>query len=395
MLLALSCYGYAAIRPYIPALLIGTLIVTFPAWLSRLRQKGGVRGIACLATGFAIPFGVLVFKHLADPQMNIRASQTWVWKDATTLGGKISAVIIHYFSHFAPGFLFIHGAADLSQMPPAGFGMFHWYELALMLFGLVAVLATLRSSYASRILLVAVLAYPIGDTLSGYVTEPQALRSMVGMWALVLLSAEGYSGWKWLGQKRPRLVPTVVTVFAAWVFVSVAIFLYCFFGSYNRNQGVYLARTVGIQEVCQWLKPRLKPDDLVFWSPQNIPSFTPPSWCICNTTPRSGSPRRWSACPAPTRTTLAAWSPKPAICISCTFTITLRLRLTNSAVAKSASTLISSFTRGNLLIFLPPHAGQGNLRRHRSQWRSRFLCFGNHKPVNPLTTTCKKPPPTI
>ncbi|MHC4295357.1 MAG: glycosyltransferase family 39 protein, partial [Planctomycetota bacterium] len=55
--LGVSCYGYAAIRIFLPVFFLGVFAVTWRGWFNMLRSRRGIISIAAVVLGVAITFG--------------------------------------------------------------------------------------------------------------------------------------------------------------------------------------------------------------------------------------------------------------------------------------------------------------------------------------------------
>ena len=259
-----ACYGYAAIRIYLPVLLLAIVLVTWRAWRARWRDVVGRRTVIAAAAGFVACFAPLAYKHLTDPAINVRGRQTWVWSGSDSPVERVGKALARYPGHFGPRFLFVEGSTDPAQSPPRGFGATHWYVLPLLLAGVVALSAAARRNPAARVALAALLAYPAGDLLSANV-GPNALRSFPGAWALVLVAAVGaVAAWRWLRARGRRLAVGAAVALGAVVVVSNVLYLRSLFGQrFNRDTAKFYARNVDLLEALDFIRPELDRIDAV------------------------------------------------------------------------------------------------------------------------------------
>jgi 4-amino-4-deoxy-L-arabinose transferase-like glycosyltransferase len=270
VLTGIVCYGYHAIRIFVPVFIFAIVIVTLPAWWSQLKKRKGVLAIAAYAAGLLVTFGPLAYQHIFYPEgIASHAYYNKLWTGSESLGFKIQTIFTRYIGHFGPDFLFLHGDVSAIQSPP-GMGMFYWYMLVLMIIGLGVVICKFRSSYSARLILAYVLVYPVGDSFfSG--PSMHALRSFPGSCSLVLLAAVGaFFAADWLLRKsRPfALAVTVLFVIVA-IYFNVQ-YLHRFFVDYNRRPDIYHAYNVDLLDALHWLHPRLKDTDLVFCTTNNF-----------------------------------------------------------------------------------------------------------------------------
>jgi 4-amino-4-deoxy-L-arabinose transferase-like glycosyltransferase len=295
-LAGIGCYGYPAIRLFIPIFLVLIVLVTFPAWRRSLKTRSGFLAIAAFIIAFASTFGPLAFKHLTDPEnISKRAGRIWIWEESDSTSQKIQAVFARYLEHFGPDFLFIRGDHSNIQSPPNA-GQYHWYELPIMLAGLIILSKTLKTSYAARILLVFLLVYPVGDCLSfhyGTDVKPSlhAFRSAPGLCGPTLLAAVGAVGSiAWLYKKRRKLAPLAIAVLVIAAIGINGRYFYHFYGEYNRRPEIYYGFHTDLIEACQWLRPRFNDFDAVFCTTKG---FNMPY--VVTTVALGYDPRQWFA----------------------------------------------------------------------------------------------------
>jgi hypothetical protein len=269
LLAAIACYGYPAMRIFIPLFLLSLILVTLPAWRRTLKTPKGTLAVAAFIITFAAAFGPLAFKHLTDPEnISKRAQNIWIWNQSDTPTEKVKAVLTRYIKHFGPDFLFIEGDHYQIQSPPNA-GQYHWYMLPLMLLGLIPLFKNLKSSYPARILLIFILVYPVGDCLNKHLPYHQpslhAFRSAPGLTSLILLAALGtVTTTKWLWKKNPSLTWAAIAALTIAVIGFNLRYFYHFYGEYNRRPNIYQSFHVDLVEACNWLRPRLDQYDAVF-----------------------------------------------------------------------------------------------------------------------------------
>lgn len=263
--LGICCYGYPAVRLFLPVFITLAILGTLGGWWSTLKNRHGLLAIVAMTTGTALTFGPLAWKHLTDENIARRGKATQVWDDTDPTLVKIKKILARYPGHFGPDFLFINGDRYEIQSTP-GFGQFHWYDLPLMLAGLIVLTTRAVSSRAARVLLIWVIVYPVGDLVGTHFGgSMHALRSLPGLPGLILLGAVGavWSGETLWRRSRPGAV--AAGCLAAVVVVALNLrFLVYFFGEYNSRPQVYHSYHVDLLRACDWLRPRLKNIDAVF-----------------------------------------------------------------------------------------------------------------------------------
>ncbi|MCK4752871.1 MAG: glycosyltransferase family 39 protein [Planctomycetes bacterium] len=261
------CYGYHAVRIFVPVFLLATVLVTFTGWWRCLKTRKGALAIAAFVVGFVVTFGPLVWHHIFDPDGIARhvQHQEMLWVNGKPLI-SLANIALRYIYHFNVGFLFLHGDNSVIQSPP-GMGMFHWYMMPLMIAGLVSLIRRFRFSRAARILFVLILIYPIGDSFFGITYGLHALRSLPGLCGLVLMAAIGAASIAtWLWKKNRATTIAIAVTFLAVVIILNVRYLRRFYGEYNRQSTVYHSYQTDFVEACQWLRPRFDEVDAVLWT---------------------------------------------------------------------------------------------------------------------------------
>jgi 4-amino-4-deoxy-L-arabinose transferase-like glycosyltransferase len=269
-----ACYGYPAVRIYLPLLLFGALTINAVSGRRLLRSRAALFAATLFCAGFAVTFGPLLYQHVVNPEMIARrASSVWLWQPGEPALAKAAKVAARYAAHFAPSTLAFTGLDD-QQRGPLGFGAFSWYVLPLLLAGLVLTLPRLRRSHSARLLMLGILLYPAGDCLHRYSFEtaeglvdlgPHILRSAPGLWALVILAAVGGVGLaRWLWRLRPNGTKPVLAVAIAAALLSDAVFLAFFFGPYRHRPAVIRDYHADLVEALRWARPRIHAADAVF-----------------------------------------------------------------------------------------------------------------------------------
>ena len=283
--IGISCYGYPAVRLFLPIFLAGCVLVTLPSWWQLARTRRGLTSLIALTLGIAITFGPLIYYHIAHADIiGKRAAYNWLWNPDDPLSVRLTKVIGRYFSHFGPEFLWTTGDHYEMLSPPApgvfnwGTGVLHWYTVPLLLAGLIALVRGVRKSRATRLLLWFVLAFPAGDLLNTAMVltrtasgapltiSMHVLRSAPGLNALILLAAVGaVAAGRLLWRRRPVVLAVTGGVFT---FAAVALcdvpFLRYYFGPYGQRPVIYRSFHVDELDAWNWVRPRLDTVDAVF-----------------------------------------------------------------------------------------------------------------------------------
>lgn len=253
-----SCYGYPAVRLYLPLFLAACVLLTWPAWRRATRPFAGA------AIGFALTFGPLAIKHLAEPEtIGRRAQMTWVWTARDDWATRAAKVARRYAAHFGTDFLFLRGDMDQSAWT-VPFGFLPRYCLPLLLLGAGAAFAGARRAPAARLVLAGALLYPAGDALNWHVSL-HALRSSAGLPMLMLLAALGLpSLLRFLLARRmyASVLAALVALSLQFVRDSVAV-TRAYLVERPRKQLFYYDMHRDVIAACRWLRPHLDAVDAV------------------------------------------------------------------------------------------------------------------------------------
>ena len=269
--IGICCYGYPAVRVFLPVFLVALLVVSWGHWWNQLKTYPGMMASLLLILSLAATLGPLLWKHLRDPEINKRARTTQVWANSDSLGTRIHKVLDRYPGHFGLDFLFLNGDKDIALSPPPKTGLFLWDSIVWMILGVVVLFKTFASSWASRILAVWLITYPVGDLLHQHLSL-HSLRSLPGLCALVLLAALGmiHAGqWLWLRHRNGRWI--VVVVVTSAVVALNARFLDTFYrGFYQSPDKQNVLYADDLLKASQWLKPQLSSAEAVFCTSRMI-----------------------------------------------------------------------------------------------------------------------------
>ncbi len=260
-----GCYGYFAVRLFLPLFLFGLVPINVRRWFHLVQTRRGALAAAAFVVGFAVVFGPLGWRHVTDPEMSKRGQSLWVWSESDSAITKIGKALERYPEHFSPAFLFLKGDPAPNHSIP-GWGQFHWYALPLMIVGLCVIVRRARRSAASRLLLLWMILYPIGDLIPRNVDiGPHAPRSLPGLCALILLGSVGaVAGGSWILRRgRSVLIPAACALVIAVVAMNAWVW-YDYFGEYRRLPVVRRVFHVDLQKACEWVRPRAGRYDAVF-----------------------------------------------------------------------------------------------------------------------------------
>lgn len=259
------CYGYQVVRLFAPLLLVIAVVLNFKAWWRQLKTRSGAASIAALAIAAALTFGPLLYTHLTDPEIGRRGQiQGVIWNVSDSSGQKAAKVFARYMGHYGPNFLFISGDSDAALSPPSGLGLFLWTDLPLILVGLFVCLKRARRSPASRLLLLWLVLYPVGDLIYEHPTM-HALRSLPGLPAFVLISSIGaVAAVQWLRPRRQLAVAVFCAASLLIITLNIRFAQKFFSNEFVSQQQRTFIFGFDTFEAAQWLRPRLNDTDAVF-----------------------------------------------------------------------------------------------------------------------------------
>jgi hypothetical protein len=265
ILLAITCYGYAAVRIAVPVWLLFIAVSTIPRWWRFVRSRQGLPCSIAFALGLVITLSPLLWRHLSDSKINLRALETRVWAPDDSphvIGAK---VLSRWPRHFNPAVLFSKTPGYPTLASPGNFGWLGWYMLPLLVVGTGWLVYKCRASTSARVLLVLLIAYPVSDMAYSDSEYIQPMRCFPGIIALCLSGAVGaVAATRWLVKRRANLSRWIAAAFCAWMLVSHVNFLRYFFGPFNEEPDRLHFRHVDLMQACQWLAPRLKQFGAIF-----------------------------------------------------------------------------------------------------------------------------------
>lgn len=70
LLLGIACYGYWALRIFMPLWFLGLVMITWKEWRSRLKSREGWLGLGAFALAVAVTVLPLAWRHLTDPRLS-------------------------------------------------------------------------------------------------------------------------------------------------------------------------------------------------------------------------------------------------------------------------------------------------------------------------------------
>ncbi|MCK4341263.1 MAG: glycosyltransferase family 39 protein [Phycisphaerae bacterium] len=271
LLTGACCYGYPAVRLFVPVFLTCGVLLTWRAWWELARTRRGARALAGLLLGLGVTFGPLAYMHITEPNtIGKRGRMTWIWSPDDPLSARAGKVLMRHARHFDPEFLYLSSDADeIVWTVPLGF--IPWYLLPGQLLGLGLMVPRIRRSRSARVLLLGVLLFPVGDSLNWHVSMHN-LRSSAGLVLLILPAAVGISRLLAFLAAR-RMTASVLAVslaLAGAVIPETGRFLRGYFHERPKKFPVFLLNHVDLLEACAWLKPHLDEVDAVVCTPRDV-----------------------------------------------------------------------------------------------------------------------------
>jgi len=276
LIAGLACYGYAAGRILVPALLCALAVANLGVLRTLAREVRGRASLLAFAVGFATTFGPLAWQHVVRPHELVRrAEDIWLWERQDAFSTRLAKVTGRYVAHFGYDFLFHRG--DRYEMQNArGFGMYGWHVLPLLIAGLAVTLPRARSSVAARALLLWALLYPIGDSLHRHAAEDDRgnlvpslhmLRSSPGLPAVAALAGVGaVAGYRFLARRVRQLARGVFVLLILAAGLETVRFGLYFVRDHPRQPNVAIDFHADLMQALAWLRPRAESYDAVFFT---------------------------------------------------------------------------------------------------------------------------------
>lgn len=263
VLAGVSCYGYPALRIFIPGFLVLAALAIAGPLVRFARSAAGLRSLLAFTAGFVALFAPLAWQHVyhAD-QIARRASVGWAWSTDAGPAERLAAVARRYALHFEPKFLFREGEWSFATKTPHG--ALHWFTLPLLLTGTGVALARSRRSPAARVALVWLVAFPLGDCLNAH-QSAHLLRSLPGLCAPVVLAGLGAAwGWERLQRWRPAAALAALAAGALAAGAELHRHASAYFDDFYRRPSLYGIYQGDLVEALRWLRPRVDRADAVF-----------------------------------------------------------------------------------------------------------------------------------
>jgi len=259
----LACFGYQAARILLPVLLTGLVVVNLSAWISAVRTRRGKAAVGAFLVGLALTLGPLAWRHVVDPEINVRGAATRAWQESDAPVTRVGKVLARWPAHFGPRFLLLEGDVLEFQSPPGG-GQLSWYMLPLIVVGACVAGTHARRSRAARAALLLLVLYPAGDMLSR-ADGPHALRSLPGLGGLVIVAAVGCAAVLRLARaSQPKLVLPATVAGLTVVLVCTGDFVRRYRAGFNRESSIARHFHPELLDASRWLRSRVDAYEAVF-----------------------------------------------------------------------------------------------------------------------------------
>ncbi len=275
LLFGVSLYTYYPALFIVPMFATG-LISIFYFKRPELRQYLIVTFITVLVC--LIPF----LSGLSNGSSNSRWEKVSVFNQPNAARKITSA----YIAHFSPQFLFIKGDIDypghfITRFSVRGMGELYWFQLPLILLGFVFLIKNSKYHKAGLVLLIWLLLYPLGSSLTG--TDgggPFAFRSVFGVIPFQIISALGLYYFINL-IKNPTFKFTNIFLVILIIVLSVVYFLQLY-QKYPNYSSDFWGWQYGPKPVMQYfIQNHQNYDQLIlmgrFNSPEIFPQFYDPT----------------------------------------------------------------------------------------------------------------------
>ncbi|MFA5252443.1 MAG: glycosyltransferase family 39 protein [Phycisphaerae bacterium] len=270
ILSGIVCYGYYAVRLFVPVFILLAVLFTLRHWRQTLKTKRGLLTVVVFFVAFTASYGPLFWHHIFHPEgiaRHLSFSPDRI--DTVPFAEAIKNTATRYVQHFGPHFLFIEGDTHPVLSPPR-IGQFYWYMLPLMLAGLISLIWRFKSSLSAKVVVASILAYPVGDCLI-WDGNLSILRSAPGLCGLLLLAAVGaIDAFRWLWSKNHNAALATTAVFGIVVIAFNVWYLNYFFGEFNRRPDVYHLFHTDLVKACEWLRPGFNDYDIVFCTTSDL-----------------------------------------------------------------------------------------------------------------------------
>jgi 4-amino-4-deoxy-L-arabinose transferase-like glycosyltransferase len=270
----IACYGYYALRIFLPLLALALLLVSLPAAHEVLRLRQGRRAVVAFLLGFLPLFLPLAWEHWTDPEIFKRGAVMALWQPGETWATILGRLASRYVGQFSPEFLFLRGDTfPLHTLP--GSGPLRWVWLPFLVIGIVAVLRSARRSLAARAVVAWALVMPFGDLLTRH-PSAHLLRVAPGFVVWIVLTAIGVVLVARRAASITRRAGLAWVLLGALFVVDAGVALRGYFSGFARRADLYRLFNADVLEAATWLKPRLTQYDLVLFSARDSAALSQP-----------------------------------------------------------------------------------------------------------------------
>jgi 4-amino-4-deoxy-L-arabinose transferase-like glycosyltransferase len=245
VLFGMAMYSYLPAQLFMPLLGIGVFILNFRFFLRHKSQL--FAGLAVLAI-FLFP----LILHVFSDEGMARWREVSIFQFPPKDQGVSAHIVYNYASHFMTEFLFSEGDTNYFRRHSVpGMGVLYWFQLPLILLGLLA-LCQRRYSPVLLLLIVWLALYPLGTAFTISKTAT-ATRSVIGVVPLQILSGVGLYALVSFFSRIDRVWRALFwSVFSIVVLVSFLQFTHLYFDEYSVKYPGYDGWQMGPKEVVKY-----------------------------------------------------------------------------------------------------------------------------------------------
>lgn len=250
---AAAVYAYEVARLFVPLLMLLILILYWRELLVRRRET------AIAALVFAIvstPVARLALTQPAAAQARFNAIS--ILGQGLSLWETVGWFLHNYIVHFSPGFLLIHGDAEMRHS--AGVGVLTGAEFVAMLFGLGVLLR--RRTREDWIWIAWLALFPVAASLTR-IGIPHALRTIVAIPAIQNIAGIGVGAM--LDRAQPQRRAALQRHFCLIAVLTFLPFAITYYTRYARRSAI--SWQYGVKQAMELLRPEMQRiDQIVFYN---------------------------------------------------------------------------------------------------------------------------------
>jgi 4-amino-4-deoxy-L-arabinose transferase-like glycosyltransferase len=249
---ALAMYAHNTGRP-----MTAVLLICFLAAFNRLLWRRRGIGYTFSASLIIALLPMIVSVNHSTASLTTRFQTMSVISQEPSFSGALCRLTENYLDYFTPRFLFISGDSNMRHNTGLG-GELFWFLLPLIAAGLYCTIRFARRQPLYRVLLLALLTYPIAAALT--LNRMHSTRSMNGVIPWLLLAAVGA---RWLWQQR-RWGAKLLLPLAAIAVVEMSLYARDYFGPYSQRSRLWFQP--GLSDALKFSFERLSSNETLYVS---------------------------------------------------------------------------------------------------------------------------------